>query len=178
MASGPVTEQERQQIRRLHGEGLTRNDIARRIGRSPGTITNVARRLGLTFERGQEVVAATEARRLDLAARRVALAESFHQDAERLRAQLWQECTHGEFAGKEGNWHEVHLPRPRFVDQKAIITAASTAVQQSLKLVPAEGSEDADQVRSMLGTLGAALTHAFGNDTGETEAGDGSGEEG
>lgn len=165
MATRPVTDAEREQVRRLHAEGKTRNDIARTLHRSSGTITKIARRLGITFERSPDVVAATEARRVDLAARRMQLAADFQADAERLRAQLWQECTHGEFAGKEGNWHDVRLPRPRFVDQKAIITAASTAVQQSLRLVPAEGGEDAGQVRSMLGTLGEALTHAFAEDS-------------
>lgn len=160
----PLTDTDREQVRRLHAQGKARNEIAREIRRSPSTVSKIARDLGLTFERGPEVVAATEARRIDLAARRVQLAETLHQDAERLRAQLWAPTTYGEFAGREGEWHEVHLDRPRFADQRQIIAATGTAIQQSLKLAPAEGGEGADQVRSMLGALGEALTRAADDD--------------
>lgn len=156
----PITDTDRTKVRRLHAQGMTRNAIAREIGRSPSTVSKLAAEAGLTFERGPEIVAATEARRIDLAARRAALAAELHQDAERLRAQLWEPCAYGEFAGRDGEWNETYLERPRFADQRAIIAATGTAVQQSLKLAPVEGGEGADQVRSMLGALGEALTRA------------------
>lgn len=160
----PITETDRRAVRRHHAAGMTRNAIAKKIKRSPSTVSNIARDLGLTFERGAEVVAATEARRIDLAARRITLAEDLHQDAEKLRAQLWEPCTVGEFAGKEGEWHTADLPRPRFGDQRAILGAAGVAIDRSLKLQPALGGENADAVTSMLGQLGATLTAAFADD--------------
>ncbi|MFE9340856.1 helix-turn-helix domain-containing protein [Streptomyces sp. NPDC007063] len=156
----PITALDREQVRRLHAQGKARNEIARELRRSPSTVSKLAREQGLTFDRGPEVVAATEARRIDLAARRAQLAETLHQDAERLRAQLWEPCRHGAFGGKDNVWSEVQLDRPLFGDQRAIVAAAGTAIQQSLKLAPAEGGEGADQVRSMLGALGEALTRA------------------
>lgn len=156
----PLTDNDREQVRRLHAQGKARNEIARELRRSPSTVSKLAREQGLTFDRGPEVVAATEARRIDLAARRAQLAETLHQDAERLRAQLWEPCRHGAFGGKDNVWSEVQLDRPLFGDQRAIVAAAGTAIQQSLKLAPAEGGEGADQVRSMLGALGEALTRA------------------
>ncbi|KAA6215134.1 helix-turn-helix domain-containing protein [Streptomyces albofaciens JCM 4342] len=161
----PITDTDRAAVRRLHGQGKARNEIARAIGRSPSTVSKIAAAFEppLTFERGPEVVAATEARRIDLAARRAQLAEALHVDAERLRAQLWEPTTYGEFAGRDGEWHEAYLDKPRFADQRAIIAAAGTAIQQSLRLAPAEGGEGADQVRSMLGTLGEALARAAGD---------------
>ncbi|MCR8576173.1 helix-turn-helix domain-containing protein [Streptomyces sp. Isolate_219] len=161
----PIDDRDREQVRRLHAEGKTRNDIAREIGRSPSTVSKIAGALGLTFERGPEVVAATEARRIDLAARRAQLAEQLHTDAERLRAQLWEPCTIGAFGGKDNTWSETRLDRPMFGDQRQILGAAGTAIEKSLKLAPAEGGEDAAQVRSMLGTLGEALTRAADDDT-------------
>jgi hypothetical protein len=160
MAARPIDAKDRAAVRRLHKQGKTRNDIARAIKRSPSTVTKIAKELGLTFERGAEVVAATEARRIDLAARRVALAEQLHQDAEKLRTQLWEPCVHGAFGGKENVWSQVNLDRPLFADQRNILAATGTAIQQSLKLQPAEGREGTDEVRSMLGTLGEVLTQA------------------
>ncbi|MFE7853739.1 helix-turn-helix domain-containing protein [Streptomyces sp. NPDC057403] len=159
----PIDAKDRAAVKRLHKQGRTRNDIARAIKRSPSTVSKIAAELGLTFERGAEVVAATEARRIDLAARRVALAESLHQDAEKLREQLWQPCTIGAFGGKDNVWSQTRLEQPTFADQRNILAATGTAIQQSLKLQPAEGGEGADQVRSMLGALGEALTQAAGD---------------
>ncbi|UWM52082.1 helix-turn-helix domain-containing protein [Streptomyces carpaticus] len=159
----PITDTERERVRRLHSQGKSRNEIARELGRSGSTVSGIARDLGLDFTRGAEVVAATEARRIDLAARRAELAEALHVDAERLRAQLWEPCTYGEFAGRDGEWHEVQLARPRFADQRQILAATGTAIDRSLKLAPVEGGEGADQVRSMLGALGEALTMAAGD---------------
>ncbi|WP_329148791.1 helix-turn-helix domain-containing protein [Streptomyces sp. NBC_01456] len=163
----PIDDRDREQVRRLHAEGKARNEIARAIGRSPSTVSKIAGQFDppLTFERGPEVVAATEARRIDLAARRAQLAEQLHTDAERLRAQLWEPCTIGAFGGKDNVWSETRLDRPAFGDQRQIIAATGTAIEKSLKLAPAEGGEDAAQVRSMLGTLGEALTRAVADDT-------------
>ncbi|WHM36302.1 helix-turn-helix domain-containing protein [Streptomyces sp. BPTC-684] len=155
-----IDDRDRAQVRRLHAEGKARNEIARAMGRSPSTVSKIAAALGLSFERGPEVVAATEARRIDLAARRAQLADQLHTDAERLRAQLWEACTVGAFGGKDNVWSETHLDRPTFGDQRQILAAAGTAIEKSLKLAPAEGGEDAAQVRSMLGALGEALTRA------------------
>ena len=63
----PITDDEREQVRHLHAEDKTRNQIARAIKRSGSTVSKSAKDIDLSFERGSEVVAATEARRLDLA---------------------------------------------------------------------------------------------------------------
>lgn len=158
----PITDADRRKVRELHATGKSRNEIARELGRSPSTVSKIAAEFEppLTFDRAEQVEAATRARTADLAARRAALALALQEDAERLRAQLWAPTVHGEFAGREGEWHETHLDRPRFADQRQIIASVQTAVGTSLRLAPAEGGEDAGQVRSMLGALGEALTQA------------------
>ncbi|MCM2420296.1 helix-turn-helix domain-containing protein [Streptomyces sp. RKAG293] len=160
----PITDAERTRVRALHAAGRARNDIARELGRSGSTVSKIAREEGLSFARGPEVVAATDARRLDLAARRQQLAEALHEDAERLRAQLWAPCTIGAFGGKDNEWAQVDLDRPPFADQRQILAATSIAVDKSLKLAPSEGGEGAEDVRSMLGTLGEVLADAFADD--------------
>ncbi|UUN29438.1 helix-turn-helix domain-containing protein [Streptomyces sp. FIT100] len=167
----PITDADRDQVRRLHSEGKSRNEIARTIGRSGSTVSKIARELDLSFERGPEVVAATEARRVDLAERRARFAESLHKSAERLHAQLFAPCTIGSFGGKDNVWSEQALDRPTFTDQRQILAAVSTAVDKSLKLAPAEGGDNAEDVRSMLGTLGTVLTEAFADDEGADDGG-------
>lgn len=162
----PITDDDRRCVRELHAQDKSRNEIARALGRSPSTVSKIAGQFDppLSFDRAPQVEAATRARTADLAARRTALAVDLQGDAERMRAQLWERALHGEFAGKEGDWHQVTLDRPRFVDQRQIIAAVQTAIGTSLRLAPAEGGEGVEQVRSMLGVLGEALTQAANDD--------------
>ncbi|MFF5501250.1 helix-turn-helix domain-containing protein [Streptomyces roseolus] len=162
----PITDADRRQVRELHAARKSRNEIARILGRSPSTVSKIAAQCEppLTFDRAEQVEAATRVRTADLAARRAALALDLQGDAEKLRAQLWQGTTHGEFAGRDGEWHETYLEQPRFPDQRAIVAAVQTAVGTSLRLAPAEGGDDTAQVRSMLGALGEALTQAANDD--------------
>ncbi|GAU67673.1 hypothetical protein SSP35_05_02400 [Streptomyces sp. NBRC 110611] len=78
MQRRPVTDNERDEIRRRHTAGETRNQIARALGRSASTVSRIAADLGLRFEGGARTAAATEARRLDLAALRRDLVERLY----------------------------------------------------------------------------------------------------
>ncbi|MFD7121916.1 helix-turn-helix domain-containing protein [Streptomyces sp. NPDC059922] len=169
----PITDDDRRRVRELHAQDKSRNEIAREIGRSPSTVSKIAGQFEppLTFDRAPQVEAATRVRTADLAARRASLALDLQGDAERLRGQLWSPTIYGEFAGKEGNWQQVDLDRPRFVDQRQIIASVQTAVGTSLRLAPAEGGENAEQVRSMLGVLGEALTQAANDDQAHDDGG-------
>jgi len=170
----PITDDDRRRVRELHAQDKSRNEIAREISRSPSTVSKIAAAFDppLSFDRAPQVEAATRVRTADLAARRANLAAALQDDAERLRAQLWSPTIYGEFAGKDGKWQQVHLDQPRFADQRQIIGATATAIQQSLRLAPVEGGEGAEQVRSMLGALGDALTQAAGDpDPGEAAGG-------
>jgi len=153
-------------VRELHAAGKSRNEIARALKRSPSTVSKIAAAFEppLSFDRAEQVEAATRVRTADLAARRAALALDLQDDAEKLRAQLWKKCTIGEFAGRDGEWQTADLDQPRFADQRQIIASVQTAVGTSLRLAPAEGGDDAGQVRSMLGALGEALTQAANDD--------------
>ncbi|MFC8695872.1 helix-turn-helix domain-containing protein [Streptomyces parvus] len=162
----PIDDDDRRSVRELHAAGKSRNQIARALKRSPSTVSKIAANLDppLSFDRAEQVEAATRVRTADLASRRAGLALDLQAAAERLLGQLWTPTTHGEFAGREGEWHETHLPQPRFGDQRAIVASVQTAVGTSLRLAPAEGGENAEQVRSMLGALGEALTQAANDD--------------
>lgn len=47
----PISDDQRQRIIDLHGQGLSRNDIARQTGVSAGSVTNVCKQNDLSFDR-------------------------------------------------------------------------------------------------------------------------------
>ncbi|TGB14410.1 helix-turn-helix domain-containing protein [Streptomyces sp. MZ04] len=71
----PITDRDREAVRRLHSEGKSRNAIARQLGRGAATVSKIAAELGLAFSGAARAAAATEARRADAAARREQLAD-------------------------------------------------------------------------------------------------------
>ncbi|MGP5689762.1 helix-turn-helix domain-containing protein [Glutamicibacter ardleyensis] len=68
-----LSEADRKRIRALHGEGLSRNGIAREIGCSPGTVSNVCKEFDLSFDRSN-TENATRAKVIDNKAVRAAIA--------------------------------------------------------------------------------------------------------
>ncbi len=48
---GPMTEAERQEVLRMHQQGLSAREIARRLGRSPSTISRILREAGVAVAR-------------------------------------------------------------------------------------------------------------------------------
>ncbi|NCL74708.1 hypothetical protein [Rhodococcus sp. YH1] len=63
-------------VRKLHAEGLGRNEIARRLGCAAGTVTRAAELAGVSFDRAP--VQATAAAQMDAATRRARLADGWH----------------------------------------------------------------------------------------------------
>ncbi|MBP8532366.1 helix-turn-helix domain-containing protein [Streptomyces sp. MK37H] len=133
----PVTDETREDVRRLHAEGCSRNEIARRLQRSGRTISVIAAELSLSFDRtGTEE--ATRARMADLAERRAILAEALQDDAERLTEQMWQPAKIYNFGGKDNDYNERDVPEPPADAKRALMSTAAQAIDRSLKLVPPE----------------------------------------
>ena len=101
----PITDEQRQQVLRLAREGtLSRNQIAKDVGVSAGSVTNICKAAGVSFDRTATEVA-VRSRKADLAARRAELQLQLLQDAARLREQLWQPATYtelGKFSAAKG----------------------------------------------------------------------------
>ncbi|MFI9339979.1 helix-turn-helix domain-containing protein [Streptomyces sp. NPDC052773] len=133
--TNPVTQEELDEIRRLHSEGYGRNEISRRIGRSLRTISVHAAKMGLTFDRTM-TEEATRARKADLEERRVILAEALQGDAEQLTERLWQRYRVFNFGGKDNTYESEVLDEPPADAQKALMSAAGIAIDKSLKLAP------------------------------------------
>ncbi|MGW5198627.1 hypothetical protein [Streptomyces spiralis] len=159
--------EDEERLRQLHAEGVSRNEIARQMEWSVGTITNHANRLGLSFDR-EAVRAATDARQIDLKDRRQRIQEQLLDLAERTieRAQsryLMHGWTHtGESVAE---W----LQQPPAKETKDFTLAASSALTSALKLAQADaGDEGRENARGLLRTLGAAMT-AAAEDLGVTD---------
>lgn len=143
MRPPPIGDHDREQVEALHAEGLSRNEIARRIKRSGRTVSRIAEELGLTFERGEQVKAATEARKLDAKARRAALAVALLDDAERLRQAVWAETKVFNFGGRDNTYAEQSLDEPPHADKLRLIQAAGIAVSKSLDLDKYDRTDEA-----------------------------------
>ncbi|WP_457028095.1 helix-turn-helix domain-containing protein [Kitasatospora sp. P5_F3] len=167
----PVTAAEHTEILRRHAAGETRNGIAREMHRSGQVISRIVAEAGHTFARSGEVVAATQARRIDLESRRVDLAHDLHRDAERLRAQLWQPHLYFDWGGKDHDYDERTMPEPTPADKRALMSTAGLALDRSLKLVPPTSDGGAEAARSMMGRLMTGLAEVYR----EQQLGDGEG---
>lgn len=159
----PVTTEEIDEVKRLHAAGCSRNEICRRTGRSNRWVSATAADLGLSFERMPGDSAALKARRADLAQRRIALAEALQTDAERLSEQLWQPTTVYAFGGKENTYEQHTLPEAPAAEKRALMSAAATAIDRSVKLLPPEAGDGADEVGSLLTGLFDRLRERHGD---------------
>lgn len=168
MARNPIPEEFHDRFRELHADGYGRNRLARELGFPAVQISRTAEYLGLTFDRSR-IQAATEARLADLAERRAILAEDFTEAAEKCLKQMWQPTTVYSFGGKDNTYEEHEFPEAPAAEKRALMSTAATAVDRSLKLVPAEESSNLDSAKSMLGSLGEALS-AFSRAEDEREA--------
>lgn len=130
----PITDDERQRVRDLHATGLGRNDIARELERSGASISKIASELGLSFARGPEVAAATEARVADAKAKRAELMNTLLDDATRLRAQIWEPHEYRAHGGRDFVEQRWTQPEPTSADKLKLMQAATIAVDRSLRL--------------------------------------------
>ncbi|MFJ3173782.1 helix-turn-helix domain-containing protein [Streptomyces roseus] len=155
----PVTDEDRTQLRRLHAEGLGRNEIARRLERSPRTISVLAEEMQLSFDR-THTEAATRARVVDARERRIALIERYYAQAERILDRLERdEHNITEVSlGKVVRYKAADLPSG---DVRNLVQASSAAANQAAKLEAIDTDNGVGDAKSMLGQLAAGLTAAY-----------------
>lgn len=156
----PITDADRRRVAELHAQNLGRNEIAKAIGRSPDTVSRIARDQGLSFARGAQVEAATIARKADLAARRAALAEKLQDHAELELTKLTSPTMYFEWGGKDHKYDERLQPEPTPADRRAIMSTLATAIDRSLKLVPPK-DDGGSESRSVIGELMAGLVGEY-----------------
>jgi hypothetical protein len=145
-------------LRRLHKQGLSLNECAKRMKRSPSTISTHGDLLKLPWDRSH-MKAATDANVADNKARRSALESRFLSEAEGILGQLHDPMTVYAFT-KEG-FDFSTLPTPNPAGVRDLMTAASIAVSHSLKIAVHDSDSSHDDAKSMLTSLAAAMGMAF-----------------
>ncbi|MFD5002210.1 helix-turn-helix domain-containing protein [Streptomyces mutabilis] len=159
---GPVTDEDRAEIIRLHGEGKGRNEIARLTRRSLRTVSLICADEGLTFDVTM-TEEATRHRMANLAERRAILAEALQTDAEKLTEQLWQPHWVFNFGGKDNTYEKRLLDEPPADAKKNLMASAGIAIEKSLKLVPPRDDDGTEQVGSLLTALYDKLRDRHGD---------------
>ncbi|MFJ2909368.1 helix-turn-helix domain-containing protein [Streptomyces sp. NPDC087228] len=156
----PITDTDRRAVRRHHAAGMSRNDIARKIKRSPSTVSTIAKDLGLTFDRAAEVATATAVRKADLDARRTEMAHRLHDVAERELGKMTAPTLYWEWGGKDHTYAEREQPEPTPADRRTMMATAGAALDRSLKLLPPK-QDPGEQGRSVVGELMAGLARDY-----------------
>lgn len=142
-------------VRELHAEGMGLNAIARELGLSASTVSQMAKQEGLSFDRAA-TRNAVEARKVDAAAMRAELQIGLLQDAKRLRSELWSPCTVFNFGGKDNTYEEREIDAPPFADKLKLVQAVGVAITHSLRIA------DHDANTADLPVVDAWLQHMTG----------------
>lgn len=144
-----VTAAVRDRVVDLHARGFGRNAIARELGLAPATITTIANDLGLAFDRAATKVAVA-ARKTDAAALRSELELQLLEDAQRLRAQIWQPHEYREYGGKDHQLAKWTQPEPAPVDKLKLMQAAGNAIDRSIRLGELDKDDEVEAAKAML----------------------------
>jgi hypothetical protein len=171
---GRLTDEDRREIIRLHGEGKGRNEIARISGRSLRTVSRICEDAGLTFDRTATAVA-TEAKKMDAKARRAAIVQRLYARTERLLAQL-DAAEDGQFPFTTSTVNGIETKRLDHVpgqEEKALAGAITQYMNQAVRLEQLDGDPGVEAARSMLGALAEGLNQLAGRDAGKEDAEEG-----
>ncbi|MFE6742316.1 helix-turn-helix domain-containing protein [Streptomyces tubercidicus] len=174
MQRRPVSEAERDEVRRRHVAGETRNEIARALGRSASTVSRIASDEGLRFEGGARVSPATAARQLDLAEqRRQLVARLYARAAANLdRVEAPEGYVRVELL-PDGRTRRITTDDPPAQDERHHSQAIGSYLTSAARLAEIDAGNSAGEVRSMLGDLARGLREAFGDDEAEEDTGRG-----
>jgi hypothetical protein len=156
----PITDEDRAEIIRLHGEGKGRNEIARITGRAQRTVSVICAEEGLVFDVSM-TEDATRHRVAQLAALRADTAVDLHLDALRLTQSMWEPATIYNFGGKDNSFNFENVDEPPAIDKKNLMAAAGIALEKSMRLVPPAAETGEDDARSMLGKMMSGLQQVW-----------------
>lgn len=160
--TNPVTDEERAEIRRLHAEGVGRNEIARRIGRGPRTVSEFCEKEGLSFDRTATAVA-TQAKVIDAKARRTAIIQRLYARVEATLDRLDKAADGGfKYTTSTGQGIDTisldHVPGQ---EEKAFAAAIGQYLNQATRLEALDTNNGVDEGISLLGQLATGLTAAY-----------------
>jgi len=153
-----ISEDQKAEVLALHAEGLARNEIARRVGIAAGSVTNICRAEGLTFDRS-ETKQATEARAVDLAAGRIRLAEKMLAASEGMLDVIDGPYEVYNFGGKDNTFESRVLDSAPVEVRRNIITTAGITFDKLTRIVE-KSDTGLDVAVGVLDTIAAVASAA------------------
>lgn len=129
-----ITDAQRKQVLTLHAQGHARNEIARTVGISAGSVTNICRAADRSFDRSG-TKQATEARQIDLAAGRVRLAEKMLAASESMLDRIDEPYLVYSFGGRDNDYNEHELASAPVEVRRNIITTAGITFDKLTRIV-------------------------------------------
>lgn len=144
-----VTDQVRQAIADLHGQGKGRNAIARELELSGDTVTKVCKDLGLTFDT-KASEAAVAAHKAQAAEQRARIEAKLLTAAERMIDRTGEQHTYLDHGGKDFVKVEWTQDEPTAADQKHYMSAAGIALDKANRLAELHRETEVDAAQSML----------------------------
>lgn len=131
--------------------------VQKNLGIPKATVTKWAKAGGIPTVHTARTREATEARSVDLKARRQELTSLLLEDAHKLRTQLWSPAKVINFGGKDNTLAETTLDEPLFVDKKNIMAAVGIAIDRVVKLEAVDSDNGTAGAKSMLERLAEQL---------------------
>jgi hypothetical protein len=154
---GPVQEFERARVAELHEQGVSRNQIARDIGRGVATVTRIADALGLVFDR-EQTKAATAAKVADVKALRAQLSLDLLGDAQRLRERAWSQYSYYEKTPTKPV--RVTLDLPPLAEARNAFVSIAVCVDKHAVLTNLDTDNGSAEQIGVLGEFMAGLQQA------------------
>ncbi|GAA3705467.1 hypothetical protein GCM10023081_46880 [Arthrobacter ginkgonis] len=152
------TDTERTHVLDLHAKGVTRNAIMRETGYSARFISDTVADAGLTFARGAEVAAATQAKQIDNKARRATIIGRLYAQAEAVLDRLEQPTRYKTMVkGEKGVDIETVLDFIPPGDRRNELTSVGISLDKAVALEKIDTDNGAGQALSMLDRLAEQL---------------------
>lgn len=166
-----ISDDQRQHVITLHSEGKTRNEIARATGVSAGSVTNICRDAGLSFDRSA-TKHASEARAVDLAAGRIRLAEKMLAASEDMLDVIDGPYEVYNFGGKDNTFESRVLDSAPVEVRRNVITTAAITFDKLTRIVEKSdtGLEQAAGVLDQIADGFAEVAKRYRDETPTDEA--------
>lgn len=151
------TQSDRDRVLELHAQDVTRNDIARQTGYSKAWISGVVKAAGKTFERSEQVKAATQARVEDNKARRSKIVSRLYQRAETLLDRLEAPTFEALVPTGPGIQSARELDFVPAGEERNLATSVAVYLDKAMLLEKVDAVPERSEAQSMLGRLAEQL---------------------
>lgn len=171
--SRTFTDEKAAQARALYDADIGCNQIAKALDVSAATVSAWAKREGLAFDRSR-VKTATEARSVDLAAERVALAEEMMAAGRLALQEIRGQVTVHNFGGKDNTFETATLDNAPMGMRREAMTTAGIAFDKATRIVEKDngGLEQAVGVLDQIADGFKAAAETYRSETPNEPVGD------